>query len=377
MLYLYTGTPGAGKTLSAIDYIVQQQKLDPNRIIYAANIRGMKIPGVLELSADDVHKWHEICAIGSLIVVDEAQRYWRAARSGEPERAIVEMETHRHDGIDIVMITQHPGLIHANIRKLINRHVHLVAYTDHSALRWEAREVREDVQDASFRQNAEFQEWKYPQELYDLYDSAEKHTKVIKLSFRERWMRHGKKIAIGMFVAAAIIIGGYFMRVKDGTLMGVGEQVAPNPSAIKADSRPEKAVKWRNTAEYVEAQMPRVPSQPWSAPLYDNQQVTAHPQVYCVAKGDDSDCHCITEQGTRYTMALDICLNVAKNGPAYDPFRQERMADDRARTDGERHNQSKDKPLYSDVRPVSSALVPPGVPEPIGAAPASVPGLEP
>jgi hypothetical protein len=63
--------------------------------------------------------------------------------------------------------------------------------------------------------------------------------------------------------------------------------------------------------------------------LYDGQQVTTHPQVYCVAKGDDSDCHCITEQGTRYMLALDICLNVAKYGPAYDPFKPERRADDK------------------------------------------------
>jgi hypothetical protein len=35
------------------------------------------------------------------------------------------------------------------------------------------------------------------------------------------------------------------------------------------------------TKDYVAQQIPRVPSQPWSAPLYDGQAVTQHPRVFC------------------------------------------------------------------------------------------------
>ncbi|MGN6482730.1 zonular occludens toxin domain-containing protein, partial [Luteibacter sp.] len=345
--------------------------------IYAANIRGLKLPGVLELDKDDVLNWHKVCEKGSLIVVDEAQRYWRASRGGGVDEAVIEMETHRHDGIDIVLITQHPGLIHANIRKLVNRHIHMVAYTEHSALRWEAREVREDVQDPSFRATADFEEWKYPQNLYAFYDSAEKHTKKIKLSWRERIAQHGKKIALGLIVVAVAIVAWFFMQVKNGSLVS-GSASADAPAALSSPRREGgevKGPKWKTAAEYVEAQMPRIPSQPWSAPLYDGQQVTAHPQVYCIAKGDDSDCHCITEQGTRYTMALDICLSVAKNGPAYDPFKPERPRETSDRRQGDRPSTPEmsapvaPSPAVASALPSVPVLMPSGGSSPVASIP--------
>src|SRR5690349_3808698 len=122
MIYLFTGSPGSGKTLSAMEFIEQCQKEDPGRIIYSANIEGMCMPGVLPLDDEGIRRWHEVCEPNSLIVVDEAQRYWRAQRSGDPSQAVIEMETHRHDGIDIVLMTQHPTFLHANIRKLTNVH---------------------------------------------------------------------------------------------------------------------------------------------------------------------------------------------------------------------------------------------------------------
>src|SRR4030067_873930 len=38
---------------------------------------------------------------------------------------VAALETHRHGGFDIWLISQHAGLIDANVRKLIGRHIHL------------------------------------------------------------------------------------------------------------------------------------------------------------------------------------------------------------------------------------------------------------
>ena len=36
--------------------------------------------------------------------------------------------------------------------------------------------------------------------------------------------------------------------------------------------------------------------------------------------GRDS-CTCITEQGTRFKMGLGQCMDIARHGPAYNPFK--------------------------------------------------------
>lgn len=334
MIYLITGSPGAGKTLAAMELIEKWGREHPERIIYSANIDGQCYPGVLPLDDAGVLSWHQHCEKDSLVVVDEAQRYWRAQRSGEPSQAIIEMETHRHDGIDIVLMTQHPTFLHANIRKLVNVHIHMIAYTGQSALRWEWREAHDDVQDTKLRSEGEFTEWKYPAHLYPFYKSATMHTKRAKRSSKQL------KARIWGIVALVCVVGLIGMGIavwhKFSSKKPVSAQPALSPSAgmpVVAGGSPASSggKRWSSRRDYVADQIPRVPSQPWSAPLYDGQAVVAHPQVYCIASGDEKRCHCITEQGTRYLMPPDVCLDVAKNGPAYDPFRPAQRRDDDSR----------------------------------------------
>src|SRR5256885_16044190 len=70
--------------------------------------------------------WHETVPDGSVIIIDEVQRIWRPSGPGQkiPDM-IALLETHRHRGLDFYIITQGPNLIHANVRALIGRHVHL------------------------------------------------------------------------------------------------------------------------------------------------------------------------------------------------------------------------------------------------------------
>ncbi|SKB73696.1 zonular occludens toxin domain-containing protein [Luteibacter sp. 22Crub2.1] len=377
MIYLITGTPGSGKTLSAMELIEKWGREHPGRLIYSANIDGQSFPGVLPLDDSGVLEWHKQCAKDSLVVVDEAQRYWRASRGGDPSQAIIEMETHRHDGIDIVLMTQHPTFVHANIRKLVNVHIHLVAYTKQSALRYEWRECHDDVQENALRSQGEFSEWKYPAHLYQFYKSATMHTKRAKRSSSQVKARIWGVVSIVCFlILAAFVV--VIWRKYQASKHAPGDVIAAADDGRPSDKGPLPAepakrssgspVRWENPGQYVQAQVPRIPSQPWSAPLYDGQQVTTHPQVYCIAKGDDSDCHCITEQGTRYTMPMDICLNVAKNGPAYDPFKPERRQDDHDR------EERAVKPSTTEAsEPVVAlaavpSLLPRGVPAPARAA---------
>ena len=76
------------------------------------------------------------------------------------------------------------------------------------------------------------------------------------------------------------------------------------------------------TEQYLMQFVPRVPSQPWSAPFYDEiARPSTPPRVFCMISGGhyDGTCSCLTEQGTRYALGIDQCRTVALNGQ-YEPY---------------------------------------------------------
>lgn len=328
MLYLITGSPGSGKTLSAIDWILKLKEENPGRLIYAANIDGLNVPGVIHMEHADVGRWFEVCEKNSIIFVDEAQRYWRAQRSGEPAQSIIEMETHRHDGIDIVMMTQHPTFLHSNIRKLINVHVHLVAYTKNSALRWEWRECHDDVQDNALRAGGEFKEWHYPARCFDSYTSATQHTKRAKRPLRQILGRVALGFAALVLLGGVVVVGVLVARYRKGPSLTAVPALGLKPSAASSgDPRQGGRPVYATPADYADALRPRIESMPWSAPVYDGQAVTQHPRLYCIAVEDPRACSCVTEQGTHPKVSDAVCHYIAMNGPEYDPFLPDKRQD--------------------------------------------------
>jgi hypothetical protein len=72
-----------------------------------------------------------------------------------------------------------------------------------------------------------------------------------------------------------------------------------------------------NTEQCLTQFVPRVPSQPWSAPLYDEiARQSMPPRMFCmISRGvEEGTCWCLTEQGTKYTLGLEQCRAVAING---------------------------------------------------------------
>jgi len=74
--------------------------------------------------------------------------------------------------------------------------------------------------------------------------------------------------------------------------------------------------------EYVAKHKPRVEFQPWSAPAFDERSVQSQPELYCMASGTtelDTTCTSITEQGTKASISIPVCMAIARDGPAYNP----------------------------------------------------------
>jgi zona occludens toxin len=123
VITLVTGTPGAGKTLFAVHHIVKE--LLPQKRLIFSNINGLKIPQVWDCGPDGPFRWQEY-PDGTIFVFDEVQHQWPAERRvSDVPPSVKALDTHRHRGMDFVLITQSPMGIDPRVRRLIGRHIHL------------------------------------------------------------------------------------------------------------------------------------------------------------------------------------------------------------------------------------------------------------
>ncbi|MGJ7531409.1 zonular occludens toxin domain-containing protein [Variovorax sp. GB1P17] len=139
MLTVWTGLPGSGKTSGVIEKVLMplaakgwmEEAIDadgnkvPVKRKLWTNINGLLLEHE-KIDADDLLRWHEWVKPGDLIVFDEVQKPWPLTGANkEQPKCITELETHRHYGIDMHLLTQHPMLINAAIVRLAGQHFHV------------------------------------------------------------------------------------------------------------------------------------------------------------------------------------------------------------------------------------------------------------
>lgn len=113
---------------------------------------------------------------GALLVIDEAQRHFRPRPAGSvvPDH-VAALEVHRHQGLDIWLITQRAGLVDANVRALCGKHIAL-RQTPLGRYKYEWPEIG-DIENKTSRDNAARSRYKLPSHVFGLYKSAETHVK--------------------------------------------------------------------------------------------------------------------------------------------------------------------------------------------------------
>lgn len=322
MIRLFTGLPGAGKTAHfvavALEYIQQ------GRAVFVANLNGMAIPGAEFL--DDPTKWPDL-PDGSVVMVDEAQKFWRGGRSSEPTPEILELETHRHRGFDFVLTTQHPSYLNTNLRRLVGEHVHHVRRTKAMAQTWKWDRVHDDPLGNSDQECADGGIYKYDPQVFGMYTSTVMDTHKPKLSWRMRFL-----IAGGLLVLGAIIFGpGMLKRMTlkmgaDASAKVTGEGAPAEPGHRSGTLPPAATPK-----EWLMRQLPRVEMAPWSAPVFDDRKAMSEPELYCMSSEAGIDAQgdhvaatetCITEQGTPARVTKYYARMLARYGPSYNPYKK-------------------------------------------------------
>lgn len=318
---LITAVPGSGKTLRAVWYM--REALEAGEQVWACNINGLKLDGVNEFP--DPTKWEDLPA-GSILVVDEAQKFFRAGR--EVPSYIAAMETIRHMGIRLILITQHPALIHGNIRALVGFHEHLVRENGKQSVTVYTRSrVIDNVRSDKALAAEDHASWTYPTDVFELYTSAEVHT--VKRTIPSKYKR-----AALLFALAIALFAGVVWRIRsnlqadESTIAAAGLPQASQPAATGKAKDAGNGPAFKTAGDYAQAMMPLVPALPASAQAFNSREMLAQPEVYCMSSGKmvgnvwhvDS-CTCLTEQGTRYDLDLQQCGQIARSGGVYNPYR--------------------------------------------------------
>lgn len=187
MITFISGTPGAGKTLYTISKLLlalvgtyadgQDDNGNPvryPRTIYT-NINGLLVDHEL-IDESNLANWHEWAKPGSVIVFDEVQRHWKPRPNGSRVPAEIEaLETHRHMGVDFILISQHPMLVDRNVHQLVGRHLHVRRMANAAlAIVYEWDHCSRTL---AYKASLSKAFWRYRKKDFKLYKSAEVHTK--------------------------------------------------------------------------------------------------------------------------------------------------------------------------------------------------------
>jgi len=322
---LVTGVPGAGKTLYSLAKKVRPlvgkkitlsdcldsetgKALEVERRLMVCGIRDLLLPHEIVDVAPTHDPWESVsrhpgekphdvpnmvqnwwlwCQPGDVIVIDECQRVFRPSAAGQKIPAFIRhLETHRHYGVDFILITQHPQLIHANVRNLIGHHEHvrrIFGGAGTMVYEWDHCTHPDRTKQASGRL------WRHDKSAFGLYKSAEVHTKV----------KH--KIPGAVMVAAAgflaLPFAGY--QVYDRMTQRYGADAVAAAGPASSPSAPLAPVRLAAAS-------------PLQTPIAPTPVVGAASSVAgCVATA--TRCRCIDSNGEWLTTELKQCQWNAQN----------------------------------------------------------------
>lgn len=212
-LTLVTGVPGSGKTLYSIEKLlmpilgttVKRTRDDGTeeeipRIVYT-NINGLQLDhelidfnGMLtqkagawehvqdpkrpgeELHRKGIHHWHEWAKPGAFLFLDEFQKAWPPRPNGASVPPDIQaLDTHRHMGVDMVLITQSVNNIDRHVLGLVDRHLHIRRFGNMPAA--VVYEWDHASRSLLYKNAIKKSPWRYDKKVFKLYKSAEVHTK--------------------------------------------------------------------------------------------------------------------------------------------------------------------------------------------------------
>lgn len=334
MIILQTGVPGSGKTSSVVNMLMTDESythftdkdgVKKKRPLFVNGIPELKIEHE-ELSDEQIKSqpFQDFLPYGSLVIIDEAQRLMgtRSAASKVPP-FIEALATHRHHGLDIVLITQHPSFLDSFVRRLVQRHMH-VSIKPVGRKLYEWNECVDQPDSSVNIAKAIERTFVVPKKSFGMYKSAEVHTKP---------KRRIPKSLIFVVLFIPLLIGFTLYTINNmSKRFNADEQ---QTTATTAASDVDGASEQKNTAAPAdigqnlkpEDFVPVLAEKPESKPIYNGvRQVKTFEYIAGCVDGGKSGCTCYSSQGTPLKeITKAMCKDYAKNGLPFNPYKDEQQ----------------------------------------------------
>ena len=324
MIYLYTGLPGASKTLNMIKDVFEDPTFQGRPVFYY-NINECTVDDWIELTKDQALKWYELPE-GSVILFDEGQKLWRPTSSTASVPTTIErMEDHRHQGFDLLITCQNPSQINKGVRNLVGKHINFDrGFGLNSARRIEYQEVQLEPLKESTRKTGIVSRVTLDKKYFDKYKSADVHTHTRKIPKMFYY------IFVFLFIGFLLLWYVYDSFSSKATTPKPVESNDSKPSSsypkLPSDTRLDLSTV--TLSDYQRLHTPIVYGLPHTAPFYSD--LTEQPKSMPVPDGcleikfsDGSIiCKCNTEQGTVIDMDNKLCSSIVASGGYYNPYKQ-------------------------------------------------------
>jgi len=221
---LVTGVPGSGKTLYTIDKLLRpligatvDKTLDSGEVVKIpreifTNINGLlldhqmiegggvwdtvnasQLPGQNKTfdtepvnlggktwfykgNPEALRNWISWAKPGAVICFDEFQKFWPPRPNGAPIPPDLQtLDTHRHMGVDFILVTQNCMNVDRHILGLVDRHLHIRRVANMPmAVVYEWDHASKSL---LYKNSITKSPWRYDKSVFKLYKSAELHTK--------------------------------------------------------------------------------------------------------------------------------------------------------------------------------------------------------
>lgn len=269
-----------------------------------------------------IELWFLWVTPGSVVVVDEVQRFFRPRASGSKVPLYISMlEYLRHFGCHILGISQAPRLVDLHYRSLVEKHIHLdKTWKGGKKYEWV---TCKDIDSKADKKDAAVSAYSPPKHVFPLYKSSSLHLKV----------KHKFPLAIKVMIAAVplfIFLVWYaigFIRSHNKPV-GLPDVVAAQPLQTGLGSGSSvPSAELQSIEDYLKSFAPIVPGRPETAPAYAPlRRVSVVPRVSaCLASGDK--CICYSQQGSRLReISQDRCSQILQTGQDFDPYNAQEAA---------------------------------------------------
>jgi len=316
MITIITGTPGAGKTLYTIQKLLAplvgtHVPKDENgvttlhpRTIYT-NINGLQLEHELigpggtwtgkggdweyDGNPEGLRNWHNWVKPGAVIVFDEVQKVWPQRANGSAVPPDIQgLETHRHMGVDFILITQGPTLVDRNLHMLCGRHLHVrrVASMPFATVyEWDLMS-----RSLNFKAAMSKAPFRYSKKIQKLYISSSLHTK----------QKRALPGVLYFLPIAAALIAWKGPQAYDGIF---GQHKIPVVSTHGGAADPKAPSK-------VPAGLPAVPggpASPQSLPLAPVALAAASAPVFAGCMATATACRCYDTNGNSLEREPEAC----------------------------------------------------------------------